>query len=250
MRYFLDISYKGTHFHGWQIQQNAHTVQEALNNALSKIVRHTIETAGSGRTDTGVHAKHQWVHFDTEVALNNYKHLLQLNAVLPSDIVINHIYKTNRNDAHVRHDAYSRAYEYILSTRPNPFLKELAGFVFKPLNLEAMNKAAATLLLHHDFECFSKVAQQQEHYLCNITKAEWTVENDLLIFNISGNRFLRGMVRLIVGTLIEVGLGKRTVTDFEELITSKNRQKTAAAAPAAGLYLKEVLFKNIVLELC
>lgn len=240
MRYFLDISYKGTNYHGWQIQQNAHTVQEALNKALEMILQHPVESAGSGRTDTGVHAKQQWVHFDSEVELTNYKHLIKFNALLPSDVVVNKIYKTNKADAHARFDAIAREYEYILSPVPNPFLKELAGFIFKKLDIELMNKAAEILLKHKDYECFSKVAQNQENHLCNITKAEWTQKDGLLVFNITANRFLRGMVRLIVGTLIEVGQGKRSVSDFENLIISKNLQKTAAAAPADGLYLSKV----------
>lgn len=250
MRYFLDISYKGTHFHGWQIQQNAYTVQEALNGVLGKILQHPVETAGSGRTDTGVHAKHQWVHLDTELKLTNYNHLIKFNALLPNDIVVNGIYKATRPDAHVRFDALARSYEYILSPKPNPFLKELAGFIFKPLDVVAMNEAAKLLLKHTDYECFSKVAQHQEHHLCNISKASWTTKEGLLVFNITANRFLRGMVRLIVGTLIEVGQGKRSIAEFEALILSKNLQNSAAAAPADGLYLSEVAYPKGLLLSC
>ncbi|MEY3417831.1 MAG: tRNA pseudouridine(38-40) synthase TruA [Bacteroidota bacterium] len=250
MRYFLDIAYKGTHFHGWQMQQNAYTVQEALNKVLEKILQHPIETAGSGRTDTGVHAKHQWVHFDSELTLSNYQHLIKFNALLPKDIVVNGIYKATKPDAHARFDAYSRSYEYLLSPSPNPFLKELAGFIFKPLAMETMNEAAQLLLKYNDYKSFSKIAPQQAHHLCTITHASWQQRDGLLIFNISANRFLRGMVRLLVGTLIEVGQGKRSIAEFEDLILAKNIDKTAAAAPADGLYLSEVLYQSDLLEPC
>jgi tRNA pseudouridine38-40 synthase len=250
MRYFLDISYKGTNFHGWQIQNNAYTVQEAVNKALEKILQHPIESSGSGRTDTGVHAKHQWVHFDSELELNNYAYLMKFNALLPNDIVVNGIYKTTKPDAHVRFDAFSRAYEYILSPKPNPFLKELAGFIFKPMDINKMNEASKLLLKYNDYECFSKLTANQDNNLCNISKAIWFEKDGLYYFNITANRFLRGMVRLIVGTLIEVGQGKRAIADFEALIISKDLSKAAAAAPADGLYLSEVLYPAGLLIEC
>jgi tRNA pseudouridine38-40 synthase len=248
MRYFLEIAYDGTRFHGWQIQPNALSVQEVLNDCLNKILRQPINTIGSGRTDTGVHASQQFVHFDVEELLNIEQALYRINRLLPDDIAAKNLYLVS-DEAHARFDAFEREYHYQITLTKDPFNRFYAYYLNRIVNVESMNKAAALLLQYEDFTTFSKVKGDTKHYNCNIYEALWQQQGDNLMFTIRANRFLRGMVRLVVGTLLDVGRSKLTIEQFEQIISSKDRSKASGAAPAEGLYLAKVnypkhLFQN------
>ncbi|MDX5444020.1 MAG: tRNA pseudouridine(38-40) synthase TruA [Hymenobacteraceae bacterium] len=240
MRYFLELAYDGTHYHGWQIQPNARTVQEVLDDALSKVLRHPITSTGSGRTDTGVHASQQFVHFDVPEPLQDVEQLLyRLNKFLPKDIALKRL-RPVQEQAHARFDALARTYDYHITLQKSPFLRRYAYFLSRQPDVEKMNEAAAILLKHQDYTTFSKVKGDTPHYLCDISFAEWQQEGSSLIFTIRANRFLRGMVRLVVGTLLDVGAGKITPNQFEEIIKAQDRQQASGAAAAEGLYLSKV----------
>jgi tRNA pseudouridine38-40 synthase len=238
-RYFIELSYKGTQYHGWQVQLNAHTIQQEIQNALSTVLRDSVEIVGSGRTDTGVHARVQVAHFDSEVHIDVNTLAYKLNSFLPYDIAIKHI-KPVKADAHARFDATSRSYEYHITTSKNPFAKDLAYFFTAPLNLGLMNEAAACMLQHTDFESFSRVKTDVNTFNCTVFEARWEQTTDGVVFYISANRFLRGMVRAVTGTLLEVGRGNLTVEQFEKIILSKDRKKAGRALPPEGLYLTAV----------
>ncbi|WP_215225158.1 tRNA pseudouridine(38-40) synthase TruA [Echinicola shivajiensis] len=240
-RYFLEVAYKGTHYHGWQVQPNAVTVQEEIDKALATILRSKVDTMGSGRTDTGVHGKQQYLHFDFEEILDKRTFLKKVNAVLPKDISIYDLREV-KPEAHARFDAVWRSYEYYISLRKNPFEEELSWQCYYPLDVEVMNSAAELLLSHRDFECFSKVKTEVNHFECEIKTAYWEQKDQHLIFHITANRFLRGMVRAIVGTLVEVGTGKMDKKGFQSILESKSRGKAGAAAPARGLFLSSVIY--------
>ena len=242
MRYFFEISYKGTAYHGWQRQRNALSIQEVVENALSTIFQKDIAVTGSGRTDTGVHCEQQFFHVDMEQPIE-VGLVRRLNALLPGDISIGSIKKV-REDAHARFDAVKRKYAYRISRRKNPFLKDLCYHFYLPLDVDKMNLAASQLLLHDDFQSFSKVKTDAFTYLCDISQAEWVEENEMLIFYVSANRFLRGMVRALVGTLLDVGQGKISLEAFESIIASKDRKQAGRAAPPQGLFLTEVTYPN------
>lgn len=240
MRYFIEFSYKGTKYSGWQRQNNAISVQQLLDEALSLILRETIESVGSSRTDTGVHAEQQYAHFDTTHAVKDSGLLTyRLNSLLPADIAVHRIFEVEET-AHSRFDAAYRRYEYRIVRRKNPFLSGESHIFHKPLNVARMNEAAALLLTHKNFESFSKIHTQVNNFLCDITLAEWFEKDGILIFSIKSNRFLRGMVRALVGTLLEVGTGKKTVEDFEKIILAQDRSKAGPQAPPEGLFLVEV----------
>jgi tRNA pseudouridine38-40 synthase len=240
MRYFLKIAYKGTHYHGWQVQPNAITVQGTIEKALRKILQKPIGITGSGRTDTGVHAQQQWAHIDLDTSFCISQLQYRLNAVLPPDIVINAIYPVKEN-SHARFDALNRLYEYSIIPTKNPFLQETHYVLATPLAINIMNQAAALLRYQTDFSSFSKINSSLKHYRCTIIQAQWLAANDeRLIFRIQANRFLRGMVRSIVGNLIQVGLGKLKIEDFKLLIERKDRNLSASFAPACGLTLTKV----------
>lgn len=244
MRYFLDIAYKGTQYHGWQTQLNAHSVQQELEDALQKIFGRKIETLASGRTDTGVHAEQQIVHLDLEVELTS-KHLYKLNRILPHDISVKEFFPVT-DEAHARFDASSRSYEYRITKTKNPFLINTAYFFDRSLDLEKMNEAADLLLNYQDFQSFSKVHTDVKTFLCDIYLARWKEKNGMLLFEIEANRFLRGMVRAIVGSLLEVGLEKKSVKDFESIILAKDRRHAGAAAPPEGLFLTRIKYPDSV----
>ncbi|PSR53977.1 tRNA pseudouridine(38-40) synthase TruA [Adhaeribacter arboris] len=240
MRYFLEIAYDGTNYHGWQIQPNALTVQQILNDCLSTVLRETIETIGSGRTDTGVHAEQQFIHLDVTGILNKEEACYRFNRILPPDIAVKNIYEVIP-EAHARFDAIARTYEYRICLINNPFLRAFSHFLNRKPNLELMNEAAAMLLNFEDFTTFSKVKGETKHYHCQMYQAQWQMQgSDMLIFTIRANRFLRGMVRLIVGTLLDVGSGKLSISEFTDIIASQDRRRASAAAPAAGLFLTKV----------
>jgi tRNA pseudouridine38-40 synthase len=246
LRYFLEISYKGTRYHGWQIQPNAITVQEVLNKALSTLLGEPVDTLGSGRTDTGVHAYVQVVHLDTEKEIKD-SFLVSINAILPKDIAV-HWIRAVHKDAHARFDALQRSYVYKIALQKNPFDQELVWFYRGQPNVYLMNQAAALLLRHTDFECFSKVHTEVNNFNCTITRAYWEQNGTRLHFHITANRFLRGMVRAIVGTLLEVGKGKCSIEDFEKILLSKDRNKAGMAAPPEGLYLCEVSYPETIFK--
>ena len=240
MRYFIEFSYKGTNYSGWQRQKNAVSVQQLLDEALTLIIRENIETVGSSRTDTGVHAEQQYAHFDIANEIKDTEQLTyRLNSRLPFDIAVHRIFKVD-DTAHSRFDATHRRYEYRIIKRKNPFLSDESHIFHKPLDIEKMNEAAALLLVYKNFESFSKIHTQVNNFLCDITAAGWFEKDGILIFNIKANRFLRGMVRALVGTLLEVGVGKRSIKDFEKIIQAQDRSKAGAQAPAQGLFLVEV----------
>ena len=241
MRYFIECAYKGTNYSGWQIQINALTVQEVIEKALSTLLKHKIDVTGSSRTDTGVHAMQQFAHFEMEEEIIDCENLVyRINKLLPFDISVQKIFKVADN-YHSRFEAISRKYEYRISRKKNPFQKGLSYEFNGNLDIERMNEASRILFKHIDYQCFSKIKTEVLTFNCTILEAEWKEEkNDLLVFHIKANRFLRGMVRAIVGTLLEVGTGKISVSDFERIILSKDRKKAGWSVPAEGLFLMEV----------
>jgi tRNA pseudouridine38-40 synthase len=239
-RYFIEIAYDGMKFNGWQIQKNATSVQETLEKALSIVLREPISIVGAGRTDTGVHATGQFAHFDTENPLNqNFIH--QINGVLPYSIAIMNVYNSP-NRLHARFDALSRRYLYRITKKKNPFEKERALFLPISLDLEKMKIAATELLKYENFASFCKAHGDNKTYLCDIQFVEWKESKYILEFHIQANRFLRGMVRAIVGTLLEVGKGKLNVQDFIEIIQSENRKNARMNVVPYGLYLTHVIY--------
>jgi tRNA pseudouridine38-40 synthase len=241
LRYFLEIAYQGTRYHGWQIQANAHSIQAEIQTKISLLLSENIEIVGSGRTDTGVHAEQQFAHFDTWQSIDNQVFIYKLNKILPADISIQNIYSVS-DTAHARFDAVLRAYEYRLSRRKNPFLLNLAYFDYRNFDIELMNEAANKLLQYTDFQCFSRVKTEVNNFNCQISLAKWNEKSDLWVFKIGANRFLRGMVRAIVGTLLEVGQKKILVADFEAIIQSRDRRQAGRAVPPEGLFLTEVKY--------
>ena len=248
MRYFLELAYNGTNYHGWQIQKNAHSVQAEIQNALSTLLRQPIEILGSGRTDTGVHAIQQFAHFDVEQALEEDAFVKKLNGILPPDISIYRLIRVTP-DAHTRFDATQRHYIYRINREKTPFLRDFSYYHFHKLDVAQMNKAGKILLNHKDFQCFSKVHTDVNHYLCDISQAVWKEETyyntKLLVFYVGANRFLRGMVRAIVGTLLNVGNGKISLEEFEQIILSKDRKQAGWSVPAQGLFLAKVEYPYI-----
>ncbi len=242
-RYFLDISYKGTRFHGWQIQENALTVQEVLETALSTYFRVPVSVMGSGRTDTGVHASMQVCHFDINQEIEKEKFIRSINGILPKDISINSIRKVHA-DAHARFSAKSRSYVYRMVLQKNPFLEDFVWRHYFNPDIDLMNKAAKLLLTHNDFECFSKVHTAVKHFRCEIKSAHWEQKDGELQFHITANRFLRGMVRAIVGTLVDIGLGKMKPEELNDIIESRNRKKAGKSAPACGLFLSHIAYSE------
>ena len=244
MRYFIELAYNGKSYHGWQVQPDAITVQEKINKAISTVLREEISIVGAGRTDAGVHASQMYAHFDTDKKLDD-NFTFRLNSILPDDIVIFNT-KLVHNEAHARFDASSRSYEYKIWLGRNPFLLDSSWQLYnQKLNLDLMNQAAAILYEYEDFECFSKVKTEVYTFNCNVTNAEWVLNGNELTFHISANRFLRNMVRAIVGTLMDVGLGKITIDDFRKIIESKNRSNAGTSVPAKGLFLTKVAYDYI-----
>lgn len=244
MRYFIQFAYNGTNYHGWQVQPAAISVQEVLTKAMNTLFRENFEIVGAGRTDAGVHAKVMYAHFDTSVTFDKEAMVQKLNSFLPEDITVLHFFEVAW-DAHARFDAVSRSYEYHLHTFKNSFLKNLSYYHFRSLNLEKMNEAAGILLEYEDFECFSKTHTDVFTFNCTVTEAFWVRDKEQLVFHITANRFLRNMVRAIVGTLINVGLEKIPVCEVRKIIESKNRGNAGFSVPAHGLYLTNVVYPYI-----
>ncbi len=245
-RYFIYLSYNGTCYHGWQVQPNGISVQEVLAKALSTILRVQIEVVGAGRTDAGVHAKLMVAHFDLEFELpGSFDLTAKLNSFLPKDIAIYKIVEV-KFDAHARFDATSRRYEYVMVTTKNVFKNHLVARFSDKFDFETMNIAAKTLLEYRDFTSFSKLHTDAMTNNCTVTHAEWTKKADEWIFTIQADRFLRNMVRAIVGTLLEVGRGKMTVAEFRQVIEVQNRCKAGTSVPACGLYLVDIHYPESI----
>ncbi|SHN19235.1 tRNA pseudouridine(38-40) synthase TruA [Mucilaginibacter sp. OK098] len=247
-RYFIELSYDGTNYHGWQIQQNAVSVQEILNKCLSTVLRQPIETLGCGRTDTGVHAKEFFAHFDFESmdhrlwTMDETNTILRsLNSILPKDIAIKNIFPV-ATEAHARFDATLRSYEYHIHFHKDPFKNGYSWELRDKPDVDLMNKAAAIIMEYKDFSCFSKSNTQVKTNICKITNAEWEVKGYGIIFHISADRFLRNMVRAIVGTLMMVGRKEIEPHAVRSIIESKNRSNAGMSVPAGGLYLTKVCY--------
>ena len=241
LRYFIELSYKGKNYHGWQIQPDVISVQEKLNKAVSTIFQIKIEVVGAGRTDTGVHASQMFAHFDLDKELKgDIPH--KLNSLLPPDIVVYNVFAV-ADENHARFGAISRSYEYKVWLGRNPFLLDFSWQIHSQnLNIELMNEAAELLLEYTDFQTFSKVKTDVYTYNCDVTEAVWKQNGKELTFYISANRFLRNMVRAIVGTLIDVGLGKITKDGFRQIIESKSRSNAGLSVPAKGLFLTKIKY--------
>lgn len=244
MRYFIELAYKGTRYHGWQYQPDAVSVQETLNKALSVLLKKEIDVVGAGRTDTGVHAKKMYAHFDFETEIDAPKLVYKLNSFLPKDIVVFNLIQVH-DDAHARFDATKRTYEYHIHTFKDAFETDGSWLHQLPLDVDKMNEACQILFKHNDFECFSKTHSDVRTFNCVIFEAHWQQEGNKLVFTIAADRFLRNMVRAIVGTMINVGLGKITLSDFEAIIESKDRGKAGFSVPAHGLYLTQIEYDYI-----
>lgn len=244
-RYFIELAYDGTDYHGWQVQPNAVTVQEVLNEALYTILREPIETIGCGRTDTGVHAREFLAHFDSQSLVTGHLSLVKvadsLNAILPKTIAIKRIIPVNA-EAHARFDAISRSYEYHVHFEKDPFKINHSWQLRDKPDIALMNAAAKIIMEHTDFSCFSKSNTQTFTNNCKITRAEWVYSGHCLVFHISADRFLRNMVRAVVGTLMLVGRKEIKPEDVRAIIESKNRSNAGTSVPACGLYLTEVKY--------
>ncbi|MGO4918111.1 tRNA pseudouridine(38-40) synthase TruA [Maribacter spongiicola] len=247
MRFFIQFSYFGKAYHGWQNQPNAITVQEVLENGMSKLLNSPVSLMGAGRTDTGVHAKEMYAHFDIDSLNNIPEYIFRLNSFLPNDIAVDRIFEVE-DDAHARFHATARTYEYHIDKKKDPFSTDLAHFVKKELDIEQMNNGAALLLGKKDFECFSKSNTDVYTNICDLREAKWELKNDKLVFTITADRFLRNMVRAIVGTLINVGLGRYPADYVNTILKSKDRTKAGVSVPAKGLYLTSIVYPNTILK--
>lgn len=249
-RYFLKLSYKGGAYNGWQVQENTpNTVQQVLEDKMTMLLKEKIALTGCGRTDTGVHAKNYYAHFDAqmpELLSNKQQWLYKLNTVLPADIAVNDLLAVVPT-AHARFDAIERQYFYYISREKNPFRSAYTWYVYGALDFELMNKAAAMLLEYQDFTSFSKLNTQNKTNNCTITKAQWQqTDEQEWRFNIRANRFLRGMVRAIAGTLVLVGKNKISLQDFRNIIEAKNRALAGGNAPAHPLFLSGIRYPNSI----
>lgn len=244
-RYFMELAYCGTNYHGWQIQANGHSVQAEIEQALSKRLSRPVGILGSGRTDAGVHAEQQFAHFELPEPLEEPDQIVySLNAMLPTDIAIRRIFPVEP-DAHARFSARSRYYQYRISRQKDAFRPGQCYYFRHELDIDAMNEAAALLLQHTNYQSFSRAKAAVKHFHCTIDLAEWRADSGSdMTFHIRANRFLWGMVRAIVGTLLEVGQGRMTTADFEQIILALNRQVAGRAAPASGLFLCEVKYSE------
>ena len=242
-RYFIELAYDGTGYHGWQVQPNAVTVQQLIDKALATLLRQPVETTGCGRTDTGVHAKDFFAHIDV-IAKSDRPSVIDkrsLNALLPHDIAVKKIIPVHSN-AHARFDATLRSYEYHIHFEKDPFLNGYSWLLRDKPNLQLMNQAALILMQYTDFSCFSKSNTQVKTNNCKIVKAEWAKTQNGIVFHISADRFLRNMVRAIVGTLLMIGRGELQPEDIRLVIESKNRSSAGMSVPACGLYLTEIKY--------
>lgn len=248
VRYFITISFSGGRYHGWQVQPNGISVQETLSRALSTQLREEVVVTGAGRTDAGVHARMMVAHFDSSAPVDCGQLVYKLNKLLPRDIAVSTV-EPVADDMHARFSATARTYHYYVHTRKDAFLEGRSWMVTFPLDFERMNEAAAVLAEYEDFTSFSKVDTDAKTNLCHITEARWSrvkfSETDTVpvwCFTVMSNRFLRNMVRAIVGTLVEVGRGRMTVEDFRQVIERRDRCQAGESVPACGLYLWDIRY--------
>ena len=244
-RYFLKLSYKGTAYNGFQIQQNAITIQSEVEKALEIFYKEKINLTGSSRTDAGVHALENYFHFDTSIHIDS-KHIYNLNAILADDIVLLDVYQV-KDDAHCRFDADYRAYQYFIYQQKNPFLKDKAYFFPYTLNIELMQEAASILMHYQDFTTFSKKHTQVNNFNCSIIKSHWIQEKNCWVYHVQSNRFLRGMVRALVATMLKVGREQLSLAEFKQLIEQKNSAAAFFDAPAHGLFLVKVAYPSTII---
>lgn len=248
MRYFLQLSFNGTRYHGWQIQPRMRTVQQTLNETLSKLLRQSIAVTGAGRTDAGVHARGMVAHFDGDLKFEKRDFLYRANAFLPADLAILEVCAV-APQAHARFSALSRTYRYYINLEKNPFESQTAHSLYRLRpDVEEMNQAAELLLKYRDFSSFARSGSDSTPPLCELTRAFWTQRDAQLIFEVTANRFLRNMVRALVGTLLEVGVKKRSVAQFEQLISQRDRSRAGASAPACGLFLEGIRYPEEIYE--
>lgn len=243
-RFFIKLAFNGTNYHGWQSQKNASTVQDTLQEAMTVLLKEKIHLTGAGRTDTGVHAEVFYAHFDTNLDPDFFPEnniVFKLNCMLENDIAIDNIMPVKKR-AHARYDAISRTYKYIIERKKNPFMQDMVYLYKGELDINNMIKASEKLYNHIDFTSFSKVNTQINHNKCNIMNVKWEEHDSKLIFTITANRFLRGMVRIIVGTLLEVSKGKHSVDEFEEIIIKRNRSSAGCSVLGNGLYLTDISY--------
>ncbi|MBQ2703011.1 MAG: tRNA pseudouridine(38-40) synthase TruA [Alistipes sp.] len=242
MRYFIELRYKGAAYCGWQRQNDVPSVQQTLEHALSTLLRAEIEVVGAGRTDTGVNASYYVAHFDSEVVLGDTQQVVyKLNLILPEDIAVFAIREVSP-EAHARFDAVRREYRYYIEQKKNPFTRDGSWQYYVPLDMEAMNRAAESLLRYDDFTSFAKLNSNNKTNICHIYHAEWSRESDRLCFTVVADRFLRNMVRALVGTLVDVGRGRYTPEQFEEIVASRDLSRSSGGAPAQGLFLSDVVY--------
>lgn len=246
MRYFLEISYKGTRYAGFQIQKNGNTIQGEIEKALATIFRTNVDLTGSSRTDAGVHALQNYFHFDLDFEFP-IGAIYNLNSILPPDIVIKKITPVS-NDAHCRFHAISREYSYYIYFLKNPFLTDTAWFYPYALNMQALQEVASSIISHTNFSSFSKRNTQAQTKLCTITKSIWFKDDERLVYNVKSNRFLRGMVRGLVGTMLQVGRGIIPKSDFTNIIEAKDCTKANFSTPAKGLFLTAVEYQASILN--
>ena len=245
MRYFLKLSYNGASFHGWQVQPNAVSVQSTIEEALSTVLRENISIVGAGRTDTGVNARQMYAHFDYDKEILDFGKLINsLNRLVGKDIAIYDIIKV-ADDAHARFDATARTYKYFVTHQKSPFLYPLSWHCPQSLDYEKMNEACEVLKRHIDFTSFSKLHTDVKTNNCRIDYAHWQKEGEMMVFTITADRFLRNMVRAVVGTLVEVGRGKISVDEFEQIILKKDRCSAGTSMPPQALFLWKVNYDYI-----
>ncbi|MDT8309644.1 MAG: tRNA pseudouridine(38-40) synthase TruA [Bacteroidales bacterium] len=244
-RYFIKMAYDGTYYHGWQIQPNGHSVQEEMEKVLGWMERKAVAVTGAGRTDTGVHALEMYAHVDLDTPVEQKKDewLQQINHKLSTGIVVNDIIRVN-DTAHARFDAISRTYNYFINTRKDPFSDRYAWLWYGELNIDMMNEGAVRLLGEHDFKSFSKVHTDVTNFLCTVYASAWTMEQSQLLFSIKANRFLRNMVRAIVGTLLDLGRGHITLKEFDSIIATRHRSAAGMSVPAKGLFLTHIEYPD------
>lgn len=245
-RYFIEVEYLGTHFSGFQSQPNTTTVQGEIDRSLSTLLKTTIETTTSSRTDAGVHAFQNFLHFDTEITIPQSL-LYNINSILPRSLIVNCLYEV-RPEAHCRFDAKSRTYLYKIHTKQDAFAHDLSYYYPYQLDIDKMNQACLALLNHTEYAAFAKKHSTAKTTTCHIKTAFWSQYDHRIFFEVSANRFLRGMVRALVATMIQVGRGKMSLEEFNKLLYETDNQMADFSAPAHGLYLKEVNYDSSLLE--
>ncbi|HET9057265.1 MAG TPA: tRNA pseudouridine(38-40) synthase TruA [Chitinophagaceae bacterium] len=237
-RYFLELAYHGKNYAGFQTQKNAHTVQAEVEKALEVFFKQKFQLTGSSRTDAGVHALQNFFHFDTDIEIDS-KLVYNLNSILPNDVVIKRIYPVSAN-SHCRFDAIGREYKYFIYKFKNPFLEDRAYYFPYSMNIELLNEAASVIPYYHDFTSFSKRNTQVKTFDCAVSLSQWVNEGECLVYNVKANRFLRGMVRGLVGTMLQVGRGKISIPDFKKIIEAKDCSKVNFSVPGHALFLVKV----------